>query len=126
MKKILLLPALIFSLNVYSQEVIVNPDGTHSIQTGSVIVNPDGTHSTVHGNVIVNPNGTHSIKAGSIIVNPNGTHSISTSESRQSGADLDRYPFGIFSLFFPPKNKTKTPLETKFAEKEELKIDDPQ
>lgn len=60
-------------------QVIVNPDGTHSVVHGSVIVNPNGTHSVIHGSgsnaVIVNPDGTHSVKHGSVIVNPNGTHS---------------------------------------------------
>ena len=43
-----------------------------------VIINPDGTHSIDLGNgVVVNPNGTHSIKLeNGIVVNPDGTHSI--------------------------------------------------
>jgi quinol monooxygenase YgiN len=62
--------------SVISGNVIVNPNGTHTVVPGSVIVNPDGTHSVPTGNVIVNPNGTHSVITGNVIINPNGTHSV--------------------------------------------------
>jgi hypothetical protein len=42
-------------------QVIVNPDGTHTVVTGNVIVNPNGTHSVLNGNILVNPDGTHSV-----------------------------------------------------------------
>ncbi len=57
-------------------QVIVNPDGTHSIVTGNVIVNPNGTHSVIHGNIIVNPNGSHSVIHGNILVGPDGSHTF--------------------------------------------------
>lgn len=57
-------------------QVIVNPDGTHSVVTGNIIVNPDGTHSVVVGNVIVNSNGSHSVIHGNILVGPDGSHAF--------------------------------------------------
>lgn len=80
MKKLYLL-ALSISLTtkVFAQGVIVNQDGTISIQTGSTIVNSNGSISTVHGSIVVNSDGTHSIIAGSSIINSNG--SISTISS---------------------------------------------
>lgn len=57
-------------------QIVVNPDGTHSVVSGNVIVNPNGTHSIVTGNVVVNPNGTHSVIHGNILVGPNGSHSV--------------------------------------------------
>lgn len=57
-------------------QVIVNPDGTHSVVTGNVIINPDGTHSVLVGNVIVNPNGSHSVIHGNILVGPDGSHTF--------------------------------------------------
>lgn len=56
-------------------QVVVNPDGTHSVVVGNVVVNPDGTHSVIAGNVIVNSNGTHSVIVGNTLVNPDGSHS---------------------------------------------------
>lgn len=84
MKNLFVLALGVFALPTLGQQIILNPDGTHSVVHGSVIVNPNGTHSTIHQasqhTVVVNPNGTHStmIKTGSnaIIVNPNGTHSV--------------------------------------------------
>lgn len=38
-------------------QVIVNPDGTHSVIHGNTLVNPDGTHSTVHRKGTVLPVG---------------------------------------------------------------------
>ncbi len=80
--------AAVFTAASYAQQIIINPDGTHStvIDNGGgikTIVNPNGTHSTIIGSggikTLVNPNGTHStiIDHGSIktVVNPNGTHS---------------------------------------------------
>lgn len=56
-------------------QVVVNPDGSHSVVVGNVVVNPDGGHSVLVGNVIVNSNGTHSVITGNVLVNPDGTHS---------------------------------------------------
>jgi hypothetical protein len=75
MKRVfLLLAAIIIAFGSYAQ-VIVNPDGTHSVVHGDVVVNPNGTHSVIHGNVVVNPNGTHSVIHGNVIVNPDGSYS---------------------------------------------------
>jgi hypothetical protein len=140
MKRSLLLASILFFFaKAYSQEIIVNPDGTHSVSTGSVIVNSDGTHSIRTGSVIVNSNGTHSTVHGNVIVNPNGTHSIITGNTvspdgtqsinnsssifgtkNKVSADYDKYPFGIFSLIFPPKKKVKIANpETKPVQQEE-------
>lgn len=79
MKKTFLLAALTATIALVvtsvNAQVIVNPDGTHSVVHGNVVVNPDGTHSPIHGNVIVNPNGTHSVVQGNVIENSDGTHS---------------------------------------------------
>lgn len=73
----LILFLLILSLgDLKAQQVIVNADGTHSVQYGNVIVNPNGTHSLIYGNVQIHSDGTHSIKQGNSIVNSNGTHSL--------------------------------------------------
>lgn len=80
MKKIHLLILFIsLTTTVFAQGVIVNQDGTISIQTGSTIVNSNGSVSTVHGSIIVNSDGTHSIVAGSSIINANGSTSTITS-----------------------------------------------
>lgn len=62
-------------------QIIVNPDGTHSVVTGNIVVNPNGTHSIIAGNIVVNPDGTHSVMAGNVVVNPNGTHSVLTGKT---------------------------------------------
>ncbi|RBL89304.1 hypothetical protein [Chitinophaga flava] len=92
MKKLLVLIAILFFFSIsytFSQSIIVNPNGTHSVVVGSgsvrTAINSDGTHSTVigHGRIktIINPNGTHStlVNHGTIgtVVNPNNTHSTS-------------------------------------------------
>jgi quinol monooxygenase YgiN len=50
-----------------NSQVIVNPDGTHSVVTGNVVVNPNGTHSVISGNLLVNPDGTHSVFNGNAL-----------------------------------------------------------
>ena len=89
MKQIFLSLLFLFAMsNLFAQNIVVNPDGTHSIVidngTTKTIVNPNGTHSTVIDNcstkIVVNPNGTHSILVGNgrikTVVNPDGTHSV--------------------------------------------------
>lgn len=94
-------------------QVIVNPDGTHSVVTGNVIVNPNGTHSVIHGNVIVNPNGTHSVLHGNILVNPNGTHSVipitasSGNLLHNSSGNLNNQFGQWFIKLFTKKDKAK-------------------
>ena len=70
MRRILLILLCMVSYSAYAQHtVIVNPDGSHSVDIHSgnstTIVNPDGTHSTaIHsGNstTIINPDGTHTV-----------------------------------------------------------------
>ena len=61
-------------------QVIVNADGTHSIQHGPHIINPNGTISVQHGPHIIHPDGTISVTHGSTIVNSNG--SISTKQEQ--------------------------------------------
>lgn len=67
---------LFLAHHVGRAQVVVNPDGSHSVVTGNVIVNSNGSHSVLAGNIIVNSNGTHSVIAGNVIVNSNGTHSL--------------------------------------------------
>lgn len=69
-------PLWFAGMQIAHSQVIVNPDGTHSVVTGNVIVNPDGTHSVLMGNVIVNPNGSHSVIHGNILVGPDGSHTF--------------------------------------------------
>jgi len=78
MIKSILCTALVLFLGhqVGRAQVVLNPDGSHSVVTGNVIVNQDGTHSVVAGNVVVNSNGTHSVIVGNVLVNANGSHSI--------------------------------------------------
>lgn len=51
-------------------QVVVNADGTHSIQHGPHIINPNGTISVQHGPHIIQSDGTISTTHGSTIVNP--------------------------------------------------------
>lgn len=76
MKLRLLLIFSLFSLENYAQGIIVNPDGTHSVVSGSVVINSNGTHSTISGSTIINPNGTVSTISGSSVIGSNG--SVST------------------------------------------------
>ena len=83
------------SFGLFAQDILINPDGTHSIAVGSGIVktvfNPNGTISQIfdHGlhKIIVNPDGTQSIAVGSgplmTIINPNGTQSQVVSHGTQ-------------------------------------------
>lgn len=64
-------------------QIVVNPDGSHSIVAGNVAINPDGTHSVIMGNIAINPNGTHSAIMGNTVVNPNGTHSVIVGGSQE-------------------------------------------
>lgn len=66
-------------------QVVVNPDGTHSVVVGNVVVNPDGTHSVIAGNVIVNSNGTHSVIVGNTLINPDGSHSAIPAVLKSAG-----------------------------------------
>ena len=88
MKKILVICCIVFVTDVIGQ-IVVNPDGTHSVVVGNVAVNPNGTHSVIVGGVAVNSDGTHSTAVGNVIVNPNGTHStIVGSGSRKADVNL--------------------------------------
>ena len=84
-------------------QVIVNPDGTHSVLTGNVIVNADGTHSVLHGNILVNPNGTHSVipltaSSGNMLNN--------------TSASVNTRQFGQwFTKLFAKKDKIKAKLD---------------
>ncbi|MGV3706361.1 MAG: hypothetical protein ACO1NU_13380 [Arcticibacter sp.] len=81
-KGVFCLSVIWFSYSAIGQaQIIVNPDGTHSVVTGNIVVNPNGTHSIIAGNIVVNPDGTHSVVAGNVVVNPNGTHSVLTGKT---------------------------------------------
>lgn len=76
-KSVFCLSAIWFSSHATGHaQVVVNPDGSHSVVAGNIVINPNGTHSVIAGNVVINPNGTHSVITGNVVVNPNGTHSV--------------------------------------------------
>jgi len=130
MKQIFLPLLFLFTMcNLVAQNVVVNPDGTHSIviDNGSTktIVNPNGTHSTVIDNcstkIVVNPNGTHSIVVGSgrikTVVNPDGTHSIFI-DNGAANCEPKRYSrihFGLFEC----KNNRKPPARIRVRDKKD-------
>ena len=84
---ILLFSVLHYGL-ISQSNIVVNPDGTHSVQhrTGNIstTINPNGTHSVTHhfGNssTQINPDGTHTIihhsENSSTQINPDGTHTV--------------------------------------------------
>jgi hypothetical protein len=57
-------------------QVVVNADGTHSIQHGPHIINPNGTISVQHGPHIIHPDGKISVVHGSTIINSTGDLSL--------------------------------------------------
>lgn len=70
MKTLFLLFGCFTTIAAFTQSVVVNPDGTHSVLIDhgggtSIAIHPDGTHSVVvnHGavDVVINPDGTHSV-----------------------------------------------------------------
>lgn len=75
MKKVFVISLFIFFYVHVQGQIIVNADGTHSIQHGPHIINPNGTVSVQHGPHIINSDGSVSVKHGSVIVNTNGSHS---------------------------------------------------
>lgn len=127
MKKLLLLMALFFSSNyTFSQSVVINPDGTHSVVVGSgsvrTAINSNGTHSTIigHGTVstVVNSNGTHStlLNTGTVglILDPPDTNTtffkkkktFSTTTTDSEEDELE--PIRIFSGKKLFRNKKKS------------------
>lgn len=84
-------------------QVIVNPDGTHSVAMGNIIVNSDGTHSVRMGDVIVNPNGTHSVISGNVLVTPDGKHvpffdtGQKEADHKAAARDDNRYRYGAMT-----------------------------
>lgn len=58
-------------------QVVVNADGTHSIQHGPHIINPNGTISVQHGPHIIHSDGAISVQHGPHTIQPNGTLSVS-------------------------------------------------
>lgn len=90
MKKALLTVLLTLTAYIIQAQIVVNPDGSHSVVHGSVAINPDGTHSVIHGSVVINPNGTHSILVGSNILNPDGRMSTLLGDDNN---DNGQFPF---------------------------------
>ena len=129
MVKSILCTALVLFLThqVGRTQVVVNPDGSHSVVTGNVIVNPDGTHSVVAGNVIVNSNGTHSVIVGNVLVNPDGSHSIlpgvekpvdatkCKSSLRSSNREKGDFEKSIFQIFRKARNRNVQVDALKFS-----------
>lgn len=93
MKSLLLFIAVsLASAELSEAQVIVNPDGTHSVQHGNIIVNPDGTHSVQHGNILVNPDGTHSI-----IPITSGSGNLLHHNSRPANSQFGQWFINLFS-----------------------------
>jgi hypothetical protein len=82
---------LFCAAGAYGQSVIVNPDGTHSVSTGSVLVNSDGTHSVISGSVIVNPDGTHSPVTGAPLI---------TTPVEDTPSTVNKMEFGFLDRLF--------------------------
>lgn len=74
-------------------QVIINADGTHSIQHGPHIINPNGTISVQHGPHIIHPDGSISVTHGSTIVNPNGSTSTKQ-ELLSDDSTIPKHPVG--------------------------------
>jgi len=75
MKKVFAIGLFVFFCAKVQGQIIVNADGTHSIQHGLHIINPNGTVSVQHGPHIINSDGSVSVQHGSVIVHANGSHS---------------------------------------------------
>jgi|GEM_PF-1768141 len=76
-KAIFCLSAIWFSSYAIGQaQIVVNPDGSHSVVIGNIVVNPNGTHSVIMGNIVVNPNGTHSVLIGDPPANQDGNNTF--------------------------------------------------
>lgn len=88
---LLLFGLVFFYISSFAQGVIINQNGTISVQTGSTIINSNGSISTVHGSIIVNSDGSHAVIAGSSVINANGT--ISTIASPLLTEKDDDHPF---------------------------------
>lgn len=91
MKVFLLIFFVVFVQAIFSQTVVVNPDGTHSTIHGNIVVNPNGTHSVLNGNVVVNPDGSHSIVHGNIILNPYRIKSTDVNNDNTNTDDTSKY-----------------------------------
>ncbi|TCK85090.1 hypothetical protein [Albibacterium bauzanense] len=90
MKKVFAISLFVFFFVNVQGQIVVNADGTHSIQHGPHIINPNGTISVQHGPHIINSDGSVSVKHGSVIVNTNGSHStILGSERDDSNHSLE-------------------------------------
>ncbi len=57
-------------------QVIINTDGTHSVQHGPHIIHSNGTVSVQHGPHIIHPNGTISVQHGQHIIQPDGSVAV--------------------------------------------------
>ncbi|MGK9117307.1 hypothetical protein [Olivibacter jilunii] len=99
----------LLTLSSFAQGVIVNQDGTISIQNGSTIISSNGSVSTVHGSIIVNADGSHSVIAGSSVINANGT--VSTIALPLASEKEDNHPFSDSKdsdeQYFPPRHNKK-------------------
>ncbi len=76
MKKIVFIFAAAIAVCPLYAQVIVNPDGTHSVVHGSHIVSPDGNISAIHGNHIVGSDGKISVVHGNHIISLDGNISV--------------------------------------------------
>lgn len=104
MKKVFAISLFVFFCAEVQGQIIVNADGTHSIQSGSHIINPNGTVSVQHGPHIINSDGSVSVIHNSVIVNNNGSHSTILSPAKKDdNKDDSNSSFGL--LFNQKRDK---------------------
>lgn len=73
MKKVFAFGLFLFFCAKSQAQIIVNSDGSHSIQHGMHAVNSDGTVSAIHGPHLIHQNGTVSVIHSPNIINSDGT-----------------------------------------------------
>lgn len=113
MKKVFAIGLFLFICAQLQAQIIINSDGTHSVQHGMHAVNLDGTISAIHGNHLIHSNGTISVIHGSTIVNPNGTVGV------QHGIALNDN-VAMVNGFFNKKGSKESISNTKFQNKQQV------
>lgn len=113
MKQVFALGLFLFICAQSQAQIIVNSDGTHSIQHGMHAVNSDGTVSVIHGPHLIHSNGTVSVIHGSTIINPDGSIGIRHDKALNDNA-------AVTNDFFNKKNSKESISKTKFQKKQEV------
>jgi len=98
MKKVFAIFLFVLFCAKVQGQIIVNADGTHSIQHGLHIINPNGTVSVQHGPHIINSDGSVSVQHGSVIVHANGSHStVQGLPEKDDSKDYRNHSFELLS-----------------------------